>query len=132
MPEARFTLIERMGRRVGFLQNTLAVLALENVAVEEGPMEQAPPGRFDLAVFRAFRPLEQPVLKGLLRLLGERGCLAAYKGRREAIEAEMRAAGDLAGTWDVFPCPAPFLEEERHLVVIHNGKRHTQAGISGI
>jgi 16S rRNA (guanine527-N7)-methyltransferase len=120
MPEARFTLIERMGRRAGFLRNTLAVLALKQVTVEEGPMEQAPPGRFDLAVFRAFRPLERPVLKSLLRLLREGGCLAAYKGRREAIEAEMRAAG---GTWDIFPCPPPFLEEERHLVVIPSNGR---------
>jgi 16S rRNA (guanine527-N7)-methyltransferase len=122
LPEARFTLIERMGRRVGFLRNTLAVLCLENVTVEEGPMEQAPPGRFDLAVFRAFRPLEQPVLKGLLRLLREEGCLAAYKGRREVLEAEMRAAGNLAGAWEALPCPAPFLEEERHLVVIRRDK----------
>jgi 16S rRNA (guanine527-N7)-methyltransferase len=118
LPEARFTLIERMGRRTGFLRNTLAVLALENVTVEEGEMEKAPPGRFDLAVFRAFRPLEKPVLKGLLRLLREGGSLAAYKGRRETIEAEMKAAGDLAGTWKALPCPAPFLDEERHLVVI--------------
>jgi 16S rRNA (guanine527-N7)-methyltransferase len=122
LPEARFTLIERMGRRAGFLQNTLAVLGLENVTVEEGEMEKAPPGRFDLAVFRAFRPLEKPVLKGLLRLIREGGSLAAYKGRREVIQAEMKAAGDLAGAWEALPCPAPFLNEERHLVVIRRSK----------
>ncbi|MDR0377880.1 MAG: 16S rRNA (guanine(527)-N(7))-methyltransferase RsmG [Spirochaetaceae bacterium] len=118
LPEARFTLIERMGRRAGFLRNALAVLALENAAVEEGMMEQAPPERFDLVVFRAFRPLEKPVVKGLLRLLRDGGRLAAYKGRRELIEAEMKAAGAPAGTWEAVPYPAPFLNEERHLVKI--------------
>jgi 16S rRNA (guanine527-N7)-methyltransferase len=107
-----------MGRRVGFLQNTQAVLGLENVTVEEGEMEKAPPGRFDLVVFRAFRPLTQPILRGLLRLLRTGGRLAAYKGRPEAIEAEMRAAGDLAGAWEAVPCPVPFLDEDRRLVVI--------------
>jgi 16S rRNA (guanine527-N7)-methyltransferase len=119
LPDARFTLIERMGRRAAFLQNTLAVLALKNATVEEGEMEKTPPGRFDLVVFRAFRPLEKPVLKSLLRLLREGGSLAAYKGRRETIEAEMKAAGEPA--WDAFPCPVPFLDEERHLVVIRQG-----------
>jgi 16S rRNA (guanine527-N7)-methyltransferase len=118
LPEARFTLIERMGRRVGFLQNTLAVLGLENATVEDGGMEQARPGRVDLIVFRAFRPLETSILRGLLRLLSDGGRLAAYKGRLEAIEAEMRTAGGLAGDWEALPCPVPFLDEERRLVVI--------------
>ncbi|MDR0761006.1 MAG: 16S rRNA (guanine(527)-N(7))-methyltransferase RsmG [Treponema sp.] len=119
LPKARFTLIERMGRRVGFLRNVQAVLALKNVTVEEGLMEEAPSGQFDLAVFRAFRPLEKPILKGLFRLLKEGGSLAAYKGRREVIAAEMKAAGDLA--WEALSYPAPFLDEERHLVVLHRG-----------
>jgi 16S rRNA (guanine527-N7)-methyltransferase len=118
MPEVRFTLIERMGRRAGFLQNTLAVLALDNVTVEEKEMEKAEGGRFDIVVFRAFRPLEKPILAGLLRLPRDGGSLAAYKGRMEAIEAEMEAAADLARAWEAFPCPTPFLDEERRLVVI--------------
>jgi 16S rRNA (guanine527-N7)-methyltransferase len=117
LPGARFTLIERMGRRIGFLQNTQAVLALGNLEVEEGELEKALPGRFDLVVFRAFRPLEGPILRFLLRLLRDGGCLAAYKGRREAAEAEMGASYP-AGPWEILPCPVPFLDEERHLVVI--------------
>jgi 16S rRNA (guanine527-N7)-methyltransferase len=109
-----------MGRRVGFLQNTLAAMALKNVTVEEGEMEKTLPSRFDLAVFRAFRPLEKSVLKSLLRMLREGGSLAAYKGRRETIEVEMKAVGELA--WEALPCPVPFLDEERHLVVIRHGK----------
>jgi 16S rRNA (guanine527-N7)-methyltransferase len=135
-PGVRFTLIERMGRRVGFLRNTLAVLGLGNVELEAVELEKAAPGRFDLVVCRAFRPLERPILGGLLALLREGGSLAAYKGRRdavraemEAVQAELRAAGgDLkaaAGgavlSWESLPCPVPFLDEERHLLVIPKG-----------
>jgi 16S rRNA (guanine527-N7)-methyltransferase len=118
LPAYRFTLIERMGRRAGFLRNTLAVLALANAETEEGETERAPPGRFDLITFRAFRPPEPAVLKGLFRLLAPGGVLAAYKARREKIEAEMGPAEKLTGGWEALPCPVPFLDEERYLVVI--------------
>jgi 16S rRNA (guanine527-N7)-methyltransferase len=120
LPRVRFTLIERMGRRAGFLRNTAAVLGLANVTVEECEMEKAAPGRFDLVVFRAFRPLEKRILKGLLRLLKEGGSLGAYKGRREAIEAEMKSLADTTGPWEVLPCPVPFLDEERHLLTLRS------------
>jgi 16S rRNA (guanine527-N7)-methyltransferase len=116
LPGLRFTLIERMGRRAGFLRNSIAVLALDNVEVEEVEMERAGPGRFDLICFRAFRPLEAPLIKAMFRLLGPGGILAAYKGRRAAVEAEMAAVR--AGPWDCIPCPVPGLDEERHLLVL--------------
>jgi 16S rRNA (guanine527-N7)-methyltransferase len=136
LPRARFTLIERTGRRAGFLRNTVASLGLSNTEVEEGEMEKAGPGRFDLAVFRAFRPLEPPVLKGLLRLLAEGGVLAAWKGRGAAIREELgklEAAGILSPETDppssppgdeklrrkILPLRVPFLEEERHLVLLY-------------
>jgi 16S rRNA (guanine527-N7)-methyltransferase len=116
--DVHFTLIERMGRRAGFLRNTQAILGLANITVEETEMEKAEGNRFDMIVFRAFRPLRPPILKGLTRLLKAGGVLAAYKGRREAIEAEMAAVEtELAGrAWKALPCPAA--EKERHLVVI--------------
>ena len=118
MPDCSFTLIERKTRRAVFLRNTLAMLGLSNATVEEREMEKAPRFRFDLITFRAFRPLEPPILKGLFRLLKEGGVLAAYKGRQEKIAAEMGALGERAGSWEAIPCPVPFLEEERHLVII--------------
>ncbi|MDR2028550.1 MAG: 16S rRNA (guanine(527)-N(7))-methyltransferase RsmG [Treponema sp.] len=110
-----FTLIERMGRRAGFLRNTLAVLGLSHVTVEEGEMEKAPAGRFSLITLRAFRPLEPPILKGLFRLLLPGGVLAAYKGRREKLAGEL---GALPGGWEALPLDVPFLGEERHLLII--------------
>jgi 16S rRNA (guanine527-N7)-methyltransferase len=118
LPDRRFALIERKTRRAVFLRNTLAVLGLPNAAVEEREMEKATRYRFDLIVFRAFRPLEPAILKGLFRLLKKGGVLAAYKGRREKIAAEMEAVRAMTGSWESIPCPVPFLEEERHLVVI--------------
>ncbi|GHV05235.1 ribosomal RNA small subunit methyltransferase G [Spirochaetia bacterium] len=119
LPNVSFTLIERMGRRAGFLRNTIAVLELSNVTVEEGEMEKQEPGRFDIITFRAFRPLDAPILKGLFRLLAEGGVLAAYKGRMEAIRTEMKTTEKYTGKWEAIPCPVPGLDEERHLVVIH-------------
>jgi len=121
MPDAAFTLIERKGRRAGFLRHTQEALGLANVAVEEAEMEKAKPGRFALVTFRAFRPLEPKILKGLFRLCAEGGTLAAYKGRREKIEAEMAAleeAGKQAITRQILPCPVPFLDEQRHMVCL--------------
>jgi 16S rRNA (guanine527-N7)-methyltransferase len=118
MPDCGFTLVERMGRRAGFLRNTLAVLGLSNVVVEEKEMEKAAPAGFDLVTFRAFRPLTPDILRGLVRLLRPGGVLAAYKGRQDRVEEEMAALADRAGAWTAEPCPVPFLKEERHLVVI--------------
>ncbi|MCL2204902.1 MAG: 16S rRNA (guanine(527)-N(7))-methyltransferase RsmG [Treponema sp.] len=127
MEDVRFTLIERMGRRAGFLRNTLAVMGLTNADIEEADMEETKlRGCFDLIVFRAFRPLEPDIFKGLLRLLASGGILAAYKGRRETVEEEMRLLLDslrkdktasIAG-WEILPVKVPFLEEKRHLLVI--------------
>jgi 16S rRNA (guanine527-N7)-methyltransferase len=122
MPDIEFTLIERMGRRAGFLRNTLTVLGLSNVSVEEAEMEKARRGRFAVVTFRAFRPLEPKMFKKLFRLCSEGGILAAYKGRHEKITAEMtaleKALPHITGRWEFIPCPVPFLDEERHLVVV--------------
>jgi len=122
MPDARFTLIERKGRRAGFLRNAVEALGLANVSVEEEEMEKVKPGRFALVTFRAFSPLEPRAHKKLARLCAKGGALAAYKGRRAKVEAEMAAlelaVPSLAGRWEVLPCPVPGLDEERHLVVV--------------
>jgi 16S rRNA (guanine527-N7)-methyltransferase len=118
LPNAAFTLVERMGRRAGFLRDAVAVLGLPNVTVEEAEMEKiALTGEegFDLIVFRAFKPLDSALLKGLFAILKPSGFLAAYKGRMQAVEEEM---GGLNLSWEVIPLEVPFLAEERHLVLI--------------
>jgi 16S rRNA (guanine527-N7)-methyltransferase len=126
MPNFDFTLIERMGRRAGFLWNTKAALGISNITVEEGELEKTAPGRFHLVTFRAFKPLDSKLLKTLFKACAKDGIIAAYKGRREKIEQEMaqqavaqQAVTPLEGCgWEALPYTVPFLDEERHLLVI--------------
>jgi 16S rRNA (guanine527-N7)-methyltransferase len=126
MPNFDFTLIERMGRRAGFLWNTKASLGISNIAVEEVELEKTPPGRFHLVTFRAFKPLDAKLLKTLFKVCIKGGIIAAYKGRREKIEHEMAALQATmpldSCVWEAIPCHVPFLNEERHLLVIKNLK----------
>jgi 16S rRNA (guanine527-N7)-methyltransferase len=57
-------------------------------------------------------------VKKMKRLLNPGGHIAAYKGRREVIEAELAALGALAEGAQVLPLRVPFLDEERHLVLL--------------
>jgi len=121
LPNIDFTLIERMGRRAGFLFNTKAILGISNIAVEEGELEKTASCRFNLVTFRAFKPLEPKLLKTLFKACKEGGVIAAYKGRREKIEQEMTTLIRPAmqgGGWEAISYTVPFLDEERHIVVI--------------
>ena len=122
LPDSRITLIERMGRRAGFLRHIVKALDLGNVYIEEAEMEKIPRGRFSTVTFRAFRPLEPKIFKKLSRLCGDGGTLAAYKGRKCRAESEMaeleKSLPHLAGCWELLPCPVPMLDEERHLLVV--------------
>jgi 16S rRNA (guanine527-N7)-methyltransferase len=123
MPQVSFTLIERMGRRAGFLRDAAAVLGLSNVRVEEADIDKlrrnsAMAGGFGLVVFRAYRPLEAQVLKSLLNLLAPNGMLAAYKGRRETIEEELNRISRKNFSREIIPLDVPFLDEERHLLLM--------------
>jgi 16S rRNA (guanine527-N7)-methyltransferase len=120
--ECNFTLIERTGRRAGFLLNTRAALSLSNITVEECELEKLSKRSgavFDLIVFRAFKPLDAKFLLNLKKLCKPGGVIAAYRGRREKIEAEM-AAFSGGFEWEAYPCPVPFLDEQRHLLIIKN------------
>jgi 16S rRNA (guanine527-N7)-methyltransferase len=92
--------------------------------MEKISQNSAAAGGFDLIVFRAFKPLEVPVLKNLLSLAAPGGALAAYKGRRESIMKELtqsvktlEESAELS--WKILPLEVPFLNEERHLLVIN-------------
>jgi 16S rRNA (guanine527-N7)-methyltransferase len=118
-----FTLIERMSRRAGFLFNTKAVLSLSNVNVEERELEKAASGHFSFVTFRAFKPLEPKLIKILFKVCAPGGIIAAYKGRREKIEAEMLPLHKICENWEAIPYKVPFLEEERHLLIIKSNQQ---------
>jgi 16S rRNA (guanine527-N7)-methyltransferase len=117
LEDSRFALLERSARKAAFLGNVVALLGLTNVRVLEMQLRGLEE-RFDLVTFRAWSPLDRE-LPALRRVLAPGGVIAAYKGRRERIEAELRAAGLSAGEAKVVPLRVPFLEgEERHLVLV--------------
>ena len=133
MPDAEFILVERMKRRAGFLLNALAVLGISNASVEESEMEKlaANPsfsGSFDLILFRAWKPLSPGIIKHLFTLLAANGTIAAYKGRRESLEEEIsfinhpHISGDtkLPLHFKIISLDVPFLDEERHLLLLGN------------
>ena len=105
-----------MGRRAGFLLNTKAVLNLSNINIEEKEIEKIEPNQFDLVTFRAFKPIEPKLLKTLFKICKPDGIIAAYKGKKEKIEAEMTG---INVEWQVIPYSVPFLDEERNLLIIN-------------
>ncbi|HNQ97092.1 MAG TPA: 16S rRNA (guanine(527)-N(7))-methyltransferase RsmG [Treponemataceae bacterium] len=117
-PQTPVFLLERMSKRCAFLNGLRAVLRLSTVSVLEGEIEKAS-GPYDVVVFRAFRPLEPPMFTALSRLVCPGGSLAAWKARRDKIEAEMAPLGREGVLWESKPVQVPFLDhEERHLVII--------------
>ena len=118
MPNCEFTLIERMGRRAAFLCNVKAMLRIPNITVEECELEKTQKESFNLVTFRAFKPLELKLLKTLVRVLKKGGVIAAYKGRFQKTEQEMAPFKDFECNWETIPYNVPFLEEERHILVI--------------
>jgi len=117
-PSIKFTLIERMHKRCAVLENVQAMLGLTNTAVLESEAEKAPADYFDIAVFRAFRPLDRAMLATLQKRIRSTGILAAYKGKRTAIEEEMQALGNRQPSYQVIPVHTPFYDAERNLVII--------------
>ena len=118
-PQYQFKLVERMSKRCSFLENCAAILGLKNVEVINSEAERVAPESFDIAVFRAFRPLDSKMTSTLLRIIKKGGYLAAYKAKMENITEEMTAIKELVPEYEVKPLKVPGLEDsERNLVVI--------------
>ncbi|MBQ3671534.1 MAG: 16S rRNA (guanine(527)-N(7))-methyltransferase RsmG [Treponema sp.] len=125
LPDFQFVLVERMTKRCGFLGHASQLLDLRNIIIEENQAERLEQKRFDVAVFRAFRPLDKKMTKVLLRILKDDGFLAAYKAKKEKITEEMSLIPQQI-SYKILPLTVPFLtensisseERERNLVVI--------------
>lgn len=116
MPEAHFTLLDSLGKRVRFLRQVQHELGLENITpvqsrVEEFPSE--PP--FDGVISRAFASLEDMV-NWCHHLPAPEGRFFALKGVRPDDEIASLPAGYTLDT--VVELKVPQLDGERHLVII--------------
>lgn len=117
LPEVSVSLVERMGKRVRFLESEKARLGLSNATVVESEVERAE-GSFDLITFRAFRPFERKLFKSVFALCEKDGFVVAYKGKKDKAEAELPEIEGLYSSARIVPIAVPFLDEERCLVVL--------------
>lgn len=118
-PQFNFVLVERMAKRCAFLENCAAILGLKNVTVWNKEAEKVPAESFDISVFRAFRPLDEKMIKTLLSLTKTGGFLAAYKAKSENIKTEMDAINKIVPEYNVEKLFVPGLEDsERNLVIV--------------
>lgn len=120
LPHIRFHLVERSGKRTGFLRNIILTLGLNNVSVIEETMEKLT-DRYELVTFRGFSPFQNSLMKHLKKILcEEKGTVLAYKGRQEQITEELEGLkDDPVREISTIAVDVPFLDEERHLVIMH-------------
>jgi len=117
IPEAEFTLVERSGKKAGFLRDCSITLGLSGrLQVLECDLREVR-DTFDVVTFRALGRLEEYAGE-LIRITGEGGALAAYKGKLEVAEAEIESIRKLCGRSEIQRLFVPFLDEERHLVIL--------------
>ncbi|HCC5834036.1 16S rRNA (guanine(527)-N(7))-methyltransferase RsmG [Citrobacter farmeri] len=119
-PQAHFTLLDSLGKRVRFLRQVQHELKLDNITpvqsrVEEFPAE--PP--FDGVISRAFASLNDMV-SWCHHLPGEEGRFYALKGQLPEDEISSLPAEFCVES--VVRLQVPHLEGERHLVVIRPNK----------
>jgi 16S rRNA (guanine527-N7)-methyltransferase len=116
-PDSRFTLLEPSAKKSAFLRNAAILADLRNIEVMENRLEEVS-RRFDLVVFRAFSPLSKESLARLRRVLKPAGVILAYKGTLARIEEELAGCGLDAENRNIVAVRVPFLNEERHLVIV--------------
>ncbi|MBN1699765.1 MAG: 16S rRNA (guanine(527)-N(7))-methyltransferase RsmG [Spirochaetales bacterium] len=118
-----FTLAERNNLRASFLNNIRALLPLSNVTVFEGDYRQTK-NKFDIITFRAFTSLEKEI-GHITEKLEPGGKIIAYKGKLDKTALELAIIRSYGLSGRIEPIRVPFLEEERHLLIV--GGTDTQA-----
>ena len=91
------SLVERMGRRAGFLRNTVAAMGFgPNVQVVQKDLSEVW-NQYDIITFRAFRPFKD-IVSDLDRILAPNGVVLAFKSSEENIREEIRVLEDYVGS----------------------------------
>jgi 16S rRNA (guanine527-N7)-methyltransferase len=123
-PGARVVSIEPVGKKTAFQRQVCSELALTNVEVYTGRAESMTRA-FDLVTCRAFASLADFV-DAAARLAGPTTLLVAMKGQRAGLDAEVAALPPDCIA-EVEPLRVPFLDAERHLVLIRRAQRPARA-----
>ena len=127
LEDVRVTLVERSGRRCGFLRNAVAICNLvQRVEVLEKDLSEVV-GTYELVTFRAFHPMVD-IIRDIEKIVDKGSVVCAYKGRMDAIEIELselsllyeRSTGNVRKAWNtsVAELRVPFLESPRHMLML--------------
>ncbi|EHI7787134.1 TPA: 16S rRNA (guanine(527)-N(7))-methyltransferase RsmG [Salmonella enterica subsp. salamae serovar 42:g,t:-] len=120
LPDAHFTLLDSLGKRVRFLRQVQHELKLENITSVQSRVEAYPSEPpFDGVISRAFASLNDMV-SWCHHLPGEKGRFYALKGQLP--EDEIASLPDDFSVESVEKLRVPQLEGERHLVIIKSNK----------
>ncbi|EGG5559258.1 16S rRNA (guanine(527)-N(7))-methyltransferase RsmG, partial [Salmonella enterica] len=116
LPDAHFTLLDSLGKRVRFLRQVQHELKLENITPVQSRVEAYPSEPpFDGVISRAFASLNDMV-SWCHHLPGEKGRFYALKGQLPG--DEIASLPDNFSVESVEKLRVPQLEGERHLVII--------------
>ncbi|EIL6628976.1 16S rRNA (guanine(527)-N(7))-methyltransferase RsmG [Salmonella enterica] len=120
LPDAHFTLLDSLGKRVRFLRQVQHELKLENITPVQSRVEAYPSEPpFDGVISRAFASLNDMV-SWCHYLPGEKGRFYALKGQLAG--DEIASLPDDFSVESVEKLRVPQLEGERHLVIIKSNK----------
>jgi 16S rRNA (guanine527-N7)-methyltransferase len=116
-PEREFVLLDSSSKKLRFVQQTLGILKLENVTLENHRVEEYRPELlFDTIICRAFSDLPD-FYRYAARLCSPDGRMLAMKGVYPMTEVE--CLEDKAVLDEVITLKVPGLDAERHLVSMH-------------
>ena len=114
------TLVERMGRRAGFLRNTIAVLGMNgHVHVVQKDLSEVRDS-YDIVTFRAFRHI-QDIIADLDRILVPGGKVFSYKSSQENIREELEVISSYGGCafgHTVEDYRVPMLDATRKMLIL--------------
>ena len=117
-PDARFTLIDSVQKKLRFVDHAVQALGLANVVTQHARVEQLSPSvPFDTVITRAFAPLPR-LARWVQPLCGPRTAVIAMKGRWPEVPRDATPEA-LPRGWsivDVTRVEVPGLDAERHLV----------------
>ncbi len=118
MPDTKFTLVERMSRRVSFLRNVIARLALDNVEIADCDAKRVAK-TFDVVTARAYHPVYD-CFDEMERLVSDSGHIVLYKGpeKNAKSEAEVLQRNKKIDDCTIIHLQVPFLDEARSLLVL--------------
>ncbi|EFT8085099.1 16S rRNA (guanine(527)-N(7))-methyltransferase RsmG [Salmonella enterica] len=120
LPDAHFTLLDSLGKRVRFLRQVQHELKLENITPVQSRVEAYPSEPpFDGVISRAFASLSD-MLSWCRHLPGDKGRFYALKGQLP--EDEIASLPNNFSVESVEKLRVPQLEGERHLVIIKSNK----------